>query len=345
MFHLFKRVYIETDDRLLDRYPRVLVSARRAQHIHPQDLHAQAVIHASTDLESFYQDHWLSLLEELYLRDDKVVIYADHKAYVGLITSWLRALFPTLPLTHYIHLMRNHFLHRYGVNMEDGGAFFQIPNVRYQKLYRKFTPLPALSAFIKRVWADVSLEYHTLQYLQTGTLEYIGRPAIMFAQRAFNNLIVEARRDLLIDFYNPRQQQLLGYEARALAAERDPLAGLPRLELINSSLFAKRTWMIDVLEPHHLPALERDLRLLFTEAVGLKASVVDNGLRALPLLVKDPQEVTNEDVALFFDITRAAAMNQSLFPTNDNENINSSLVQHFLSLDQAALESYELCVN
>lgn len=120
MFHLFKKVYIDFDDKISMSYDRIICSNEfggKADAIDLSRVFYGELIATSKSVEDLIGKNksfetLIELFEELNTRvdntDSRVFIYCDKESYLILIAKWLRVLLPFCDASHAWKFLKSH---------------------------------------------------------------------------------------------------------------------------------------------------------------------------------------------------------------------------------------------
>lgn len=351
MFHLFDRIYLEYDHKLDVQEDRVVLSPRWAIPIEPSMTPIPGLgelFLEEAEPERFQLAEFVTLLSKFSRRDRRVLIYCDPPTYLRLASYWLRGLFPALSAEEfeYFWVLQLYKDHAVSPGGEQERRFWQTDALA--ETWRSTLPdadIKALRKLQRSLWGRCSLEYHLADYLNSGNWGTLARSVRLFIERNVSLFFTELRRDLRIQLWAARHQQVFGYhseELRTLTPDTDPFTLFRTTRFLSNP----RYWdegdvpRLEGLGAEGLADLRHDLTLIAEGFEPVDSKVLDFQLAFAEIAVKTVNEITQSDVERFITRLREHTMDEHLITFMDLENINEVFIHYLLNSPESVIAEY-----
>lgn len=236
MFHLFKKVYLDFDDKINMSYDRVICSESYGGKQDAADLSKVfygELISSTTSIDEMIGEDkqfktFLELMEALNDRVDqynnRVFIYCDKETYYKLAIMWLKGILPNCTADNAWKFFKSHiFKEKNFVNsrMSASGRFAKEVDSWYIveqhfKTYWNETVVDDRSAyadFVDTVKENIRIEFLLAAYLYDKSYgEVLCKAISPLIKKDLEKFIYEHKEIILVHFQRPVFQELLGVE-------------------------------------------------------------------------------------------------------------------------------------
>lgn len=178
MLHLFKKVYLDVDDRINLEYDRAVVS----QHLGYQMLEELTrvvkgkLVKFGKNVDEVGGLHQLmaDLNEHVVENNKTTVIYADYASFTEIIAGWLKAALPHASIDDAYAFVKSYLFkdRMFGAARTSPSSKivdFQIDRPAFVAAYESFVVTDELKAFVSEIKESLSIEFMLASYLKDGT--------------------------------------------------------------------------------------------------------------------------------------------------------------------------------
>jgi len=234
MFHLFKKVYLDFDDKINMGYDRVICSQENGGNIVAPDLDKYfygeqiATAKTSEELTTVKFKSTLELLQKLNDRTDqldkRVIIYCDKDSYYKLAIEWMKIILPNCDVDNAWKFFKSHiFKEKNFVNSRmsasttfaHGADEWLVDKVIFEQFWsevkvttstrKKFAP------FLKSILTSLKVEFLLAGYLYDKRYgEELAKVISPLVKKDLEKFLYEHKEIILVHFQSPVFQKLLG---------------------------------------------------------------------------------------------------------------------------------------
>lgn len=328
MIHLFNRVYLDLDIYLDAYESRVVASKEFGDDWDENDHQGVPPMYTTLDAKAYVETAFEGDLLKVLNKTEKFIFVLDEDGLLRALSRWIKTVYPNIDEATFVDVVGT-YIRRYNTGKE--GKVIKSITTRNDivKFYVETTPLTEIANTLKTNWYKLSLEHQVVNFLREGSYFDIRKTVSNLVRRFFRDTIYEIRRDLMIYLYSPKQQEVLGYDANTVPFGVGLSETDTGLKTLHTNKYSERDAIVDSLITDNLNDVKDDILLIGSGNTGLLEN--ETGLLSdlLPLVKKDPSNLTEQDVSTYVDLIINTEPANVPFSSPDSEIINLSLVYYF----------------
>lgn len=370
MLHLFNKVYLEFDSNIELGLDRVVVSETNGFKVAEaldKFSAGELIAFGKTWEETLGDKDFITFLLELRYHqantNKKIVIYCDKESYKKVIAVWFRAIMPNLDLESFTSIVNYTIYHQRIVNNTQMAS---VHSLYLNHLWEDFGDLSDVweeSAVLvtDQNIADIgnsnlsfSYEYLLAEYFsgEFSRRQELLDTAFMFTERFFKELFTDSRQMVLLNIENHRFQAALGYDQSAVDITKvDPLSSIEQLApYSDSDIWLRSSNQYGVcnlrgVSSEKIKAISDLLVYIFDTVEDMETDMTKFQAIGWAQYVSKGH-LTQTELDGMLDFVIQYPFDTCLVPRFDFQNVNYTLIQHFINLkkqdNNSALQKYKL---
>ena len=346
MLHIFKKTYLEFDEKITLNFDRVVISEKHGVAMYDalDNVSQGKLITYSKNLDNL---NFIDLITQLKTYEEssnkKIIIYCDKSNYIKFVVKWLKLILPNLNLESFVKLMQ---LTIYKERITNSPQLQSVFTVNIDALWEDLGDLTSIfnstiisdteKQSIKNLNLSYSYEYLLADYF-SGSSNYensLKTIVHLFLHRWFNELFKDNREMILLNLLNKNFQTALNFTENDINLTNiNPIANVSSLQFYADTEIWSKENNLDItkLTQQKVDGLRNTFKKIFEDVEGID---IDQGvfgvLNFLEYVVKD--SITKDEMNVILNFIVENPLDTCLIPKFDFQNVNFVFLQHILNL-------------
>ncbi len=346
MLHIFKKTYLEFDEKITLNFDRVVISEKHGVAMYDalDNVSQGKLITYSKNLDNL---NFIDLITQLKTYEEssnkKIIIYCDKSNYIKFVVKWLKLILPNLDLESFVKLMQ---LTIYKERITNSPQLQSVFTVNIDALWEDLGDLTNIfnstiisdteRQSIKNLNFNYSYEFLLADHF-SGSSNYtssLKTVVHLFLQRWFKELFKDNREMVLLNVLNKNFQTALNFnETNIDLTSSNPISGVSSLQYYSdNSIWSKEnTCNIEELEQQQIDGLRNLVKKIYGDVEGME---IDNAVFGMLdyLEYSTKTSITIEELNIILNFVVENPFDTCLIPKFDFQNVNFVFVQHLLNL-------------
>jgi len=348
MLHLFNKVYLEFDDKIEINFDRVVISEKYGiQMLQLLDQVAYGkLITFGKSYEEVIDGDFYKFIETVrdfgIASNKKIIIYCDKQAYKKIIAQWFKSILPNLDFAGFKTIVDHTIYNQRIVSNTQLSSVYSIKlNSMWEGLSDVENAWNAVDLVDLNPLQNMNYSYEFLisTYLSgdDSRKEELKKTMHMFLRRWFKEMFTDNRQMVLLNITNHKFLSTLGINPQSVdVTQLDPLDNIPQLESYADNEIWERNenaygvCKLEGLSDEKAVKLMNTLLNIFEKFEGMQINQTVFGIKDY-VTTACAESISNETMDDLLTYVTNNPFDTSLVPRFDFENVNFTLLQHFLS--------------
>jgi len=348
MLHLFNKVYLEFDDKIEINFDRVVISEKYGiQMLQLLDQVAYGtLITFGKSYDEVTNNDFYKFIETVrdfgIASNKKIVIYCDKDSYKKFISQWFKSTLPSLNFAGFKTIV-DHTV--YNQRIVSNTQLSSVYSIKLNSVWEGLNDIEnawntASSVNLKPLQnMNYSYEFLISTYLSgdNSRKEELKKTLHMFLRRWFKEMFTDNRQMVLLNITNHKFLSSFDIDPQLVDITKlDPLAGIDQLESYADDEIWERNenaygeCKLEGLSDEKATKLMNTLLNIFEKFEGMQINQTVFGIKNY-VTTACAETISDEKLNDLLNYVINNPFDTSLVPRFDFENVNFTLLQHFLS--------------
>jgi len=348
MLHLFNKVYLEFDDKIEINFDRVVISEKygtQMLQVLDQVAYGQLIAFGKTYEEVISDDFvgFISVLKSFgETSNKKIIIYCDKSSYKKFTAQWFKSTLPNLNFDAFKTIV-DHTI--YNQRIVSNTQLSSVYSVELNSLWEELSDIEnawntAVSVDLKPLQnMNYSYEFLISTYLSgdNSRKEELKKTLHMFLRRWFKEMFTDNRQMVLLNITNHKFLSSFDIDPQLVDITKlDPLSGIEQLESYADDEIWERNenaygeCKLEGLSDEKSTKLMNTLLNIFEKFEGMQINQTVFGIKDY-VTTACAESISDQKLDDLLNYVTNNPFDTALVPRFDFDNVNFTLLQHFLS--------------